>query len=117
MRTLLLGALLVCFTVAMAIAQDHVEVTAGKMFTLTLESNPSTGYQWEIVQPLDETKVKLVEQLYNAAKTDRVGAAGVELWVFKAVAPGETTISMKYVRPWEKDVAPVETATFAVTIK
>jgi inhibitor of cysteine peptidase len=117
MSKLIIGALLVCFAVALAVAQDHFEVKTGKMFTLTLESNPSTGYSWEIAQPLDETKVALVESIYNAPKTDRVGAAGVELWVFKAVGTGETTISMKYVRPWEKDTAPAEAATFAVTIK
>jgi inhibitor of cysteine peptidase len=117
MSKLIIAALLICLSVASAFAQDHFEVKVGKMFTVTLESNASTGYSWEIAEPLDETKVKLVESLYNAAKTDRVGAAGVELWVFKAVGAGETTISMKYVRPWEKDAAPAETATFAVTIK
>ncbi len=116
MLKLLVGASLVCLAVTLTIAQDHVEVAAGKMFTLTLESNPSTGYQWEISQPLDETKVKLVESLYNTPKRDRVGAAGVELWVFRAVGSGQTTISMKYVRPWEKDAPPAETATCAITI-
>lgn len=117
MKRLAVVVLLVCFLVASAEAQSRIEVATDKMFTLALESNPSTGYQWELAQPLDETKLKLVDSFYREPQTDRVGAAGVQLWLFRALASGETTISMKYVRPWEKDVAPVETVSLTVIIK
>lgn len=35
-----------------------IEVLVGQAFSLTLESNPSTGYHWQLAQPVDETIVK-----------------------------------------------------------
>jgi predicted secreted protein len=46
-----------------------------------------------------------------------VGAPGKEVWTFKAVKSGKTTINFKYVRPWEKDKAPTKTTSFQVVIK
>jgi predicted secreted protein len=43
-----------------------------------------------------------------------VGVGGVFVATFKAVRAGKTTVRMEYRRPWEKDVAPIET--FAVTL-
>jgi inhibitor of cysteine peptidase len=117
MNKLATVVLLVCFPIAFAVAQSRIEVAADKMFTLTLESNPSTGYQWELSQPLDETKLKLVDSFFEKPRSDRPGAVGVELWLFRAVGSGETTISMRYVRPWEKDAVPGETASFSVNIR
>jgi len=45
-----------------------------------------------------------------------VGQGGRERWVFKAVAPGETEIKLKYVRPWEKDAAPEKEAGFRIRV-
>jgi len=117
MNRLAIVVLLVCFPITFTVAQSRIEVVTDKIFTLTLESNPSTGYQWELSQPLDETKVKLVDSFDREPHTDRAGAAGVELWLFRAVGSGETTISMRYVRPWEKDAVPAETASFSVIIR
>jgi inhibitor of cysteine peptidase len=117
MGKLILVAVLLGACVTLAIAQTRIEVATGQEFTVTLKSNPSTGYGWQLATPVDETKVKFLRSVFNAPKTDRVGAPGVELWIFEAVGKGETTISLKYVRPWEKDTAPAETATCNVVIK
>jgi inhibitor of cysteine peptidase len=117
MNKLILLAVLIFSCVTLAGAQTRVEVAKGQKFTLTLDSNASTGYEWQLAQPPEEKTVKFLEKLYKAPKTDRVGAAGLELWIFEAVGPGETTISLKYVRSWEKDVKPEETATFAILVK
>lgn len=117
MSKLMFTAVLLCVCVTLAVAQTRIEVATGKQFTLTVESNPSTGYQWQLASPVDEKKVKFLRSMFNAPNTDRVGAAGVELWIFEAVGAGDTTISLKYVRPWEKDKAPAETAKFDIVIK
>jgi inhibitor of cysteine peptidase len=117
MNRLALVGMLVFFSIGFAAAQSRIEVAAGKMFALAVEANPTTGFQWELSQPLDETKVKLVDSFYKAPAAHRVGAAGVQLWIFKAVGKGETTISAKYIRSWEKEAAPAKTASFAVLIK
>lgn len=117
MSKLILIAVLLCSCVTLAVAQTRIEVATGQKFTLTLDSNPSTGYAWQLATPVDETKVKFLRSVFNAPETDRAGAAGLELWIFEAVGTGETTISLKYVRSWEKDKPPAETANCSIVIK
>ncbi|MFH1683276.1 MAG: protease inhibitor I42 family protein [Candidatus Margulisiibacteriota bacterium] len=98
------------------------KVSVGEEFTLTLESNPTTGYQWQLAKPLDEKIVKLVSSKYemekpNNTETGMVGVGGHEYWSFKAVGKGTTLIELKYIRPWEKDVPPVEAAVFRIRVE
>ena len=97
-------------------------VNVGETFTITLESNPTTGYQWQLAKPLDEKILKLVSSKYEMEEpknleTGYVGVGGHEYWTFKAVGKGTTLIELMYVRPWEKDVPPVEAAVFRIRVK
>lgn len=94
-----------------------VKITAGSDFTLTLESNRTTGYQWQLAGTPDESVVKLVGSRYELADTKLIGAGGREVWTFKAVGKGKAEIGLKYVRPWEKDVPPVKEAVFTVVVE
>jgi inhibitor of cysteine peptidase len=94
-----------------------IELAVGQSHTVTLESNPTTGYQWQIASPLDERILKLVHSGYKKPDTKLLGAGGVESWTFQAVGRGNTRIVMKYVRPWEKDVSPAKTVSFNVIVK
>jgi inhibitor of cysteine peptidase len=96
---------------------DKVEVVMGREFSLTLASNATTGYHWELAAPLDEALVKLVSNTYQAPRTGLLGAGGQEIWTFRAVGRGQTVIQLKYVRPWEKDAAPAETASCSVIVR
>jgi len=91
-----------------------IRVKVGKKFVIVLESNPTTGYQWQLAQPLDESKVKGLGSKYKGVHTKRVGAGGRETWNFRSVGQGKTAISFQYVRPWEKGVAPGEMVTFEI---
>jgi len=46
-----------------------------------------------------------------------VGTGGKEVWTFEGVRPGETTIDLEYVRPWETGVEPVVVKSFGVTVE
>ncbi len=98
-------------------ASDRLDVTTGQEFSITLASNSTTGYHWELAAPLDETFIKLLGSEYNAPETRLVGVGGQETWTFRAVGQGQTVIKLKYVRPWEKDVAPVKTASYMVIVQ
>jgi inhibitor of cysteine peptidase len=98
---------------------SSMKVTAGQDFTISLQSNPTTGYQWQLDGPLDEKVVKYVSKEYKADQsggTENVGAGGVEVWTFKAVGKGGADIKMKYVRPSEKGAKPAEQRVFKVTV-
>jgi inhibitor of cysteine peptidase len=99
-------------------AQDSkpMSVAMGQEFKVTLASNPTTGYSWALAKPLDEKIVKLVTNVYVAPETRLVGAGGNQIWTFKAAGEGKTEIALKYVRPWETNVAPVKTTNFPVVV-
>jgi predicted secreted protein len=49
-------------TVSSAITDPSqpIQVIVGQDFTLTLESNHTTGYRWQLAKPLDNAVVKYV---------------------------------------------------------
>jgi len=93
-----------------------IDVDVDDTFTIELESNPSTGYSWELAGPLDEAIVTSLGSDHEAADGDAVGAPGTQELSFRAVGAGTTTIALQYVRPWETDVAPAETKDFSVNV-
>ncbi len=96
---------------------NRFEVSVGQTFVITLASNVTTGYHWELATSLNNEVVELVSSEYKAPETKLVGVGGQEIWTFRAVGRGQTTINLKYVRPWEKDVAPAETASYTVVVR
>lgn len=94
-----------------------VTVPAGREFVVSRDANPTTGYQWRLGAPLDEQVVTLVRDEYQPAPSTRPGAPGVQLWTFKAVGAGTTTLIFEYVRPWETGVAPARRDTVTVRVE
>ncbi len=94
-----------------------ISVAPGDNFTIALESNPTTGFLWELAGKLDPSVVKFSGSTYVSSKSDLNGAPGKEVWTFTAVNRGTTTIPMKYSRPWEKNEPPVKTAVFTVVVR
>jgi inhibitor of cysteine peptidase len=82
----------------------HILVEKGNEFAIILESNPTTGYQWRLEEPLDEDIITLEKTEYEEPESELLGAPGEEKWTFKAEGLGETTVSLAYVRPWEDEL-------------
>ena len=89
-------------------------VNAGETFFIVVESNPSTGYHWEIVGDLNG--VELVSREYTAGEPVIPGSGGVEVWIFKAVSAGETTLVLGNFPPGESTTAEQELQ-FTITIQ
>jgi inhibitor of cysteine peptidase len=100
------------------LAADSPRVTTrpGRQFSITLESNPTTGYQWQLAKPVTETCVALVTNQFVRPKSRLTGAPGKEIWSFKAIRPGETKIELEYVRSWEKGGEPVRKTNVVVVV-
>ena len=97
---------------------NAIKTKVGEEFTITLESNRTTGYGWELAEPLDGSIVKLINSDYKQPQDVRlIGKGGKEVWTFKAVGQGKTKVSMKYVRSWEKDTPPAMTQEYIVIVK
>jgi inhibitor of cysteine peptidase len=81
----------------------EVQVASGNSFTVTLCSNPTTGFQWsETAQISDQTVLQQIDHKFvSAEETGVVGAPGQEVWTFKALKKGTTSLSLEYSQPWE----------------
>ncbi|RIE07392.1 protease inhibitor I42 family protein [Candidatus Cryosericum odellii] len=96
---------------------DTFETTTGKTFTIALDANATSGYNW--TQTTKNTNVvEYVDIAYVAVAPGAqvVGGSGTVTFTFKAVGKGTTTISFAYARPWES-VPPAQTRTITVTVK
>jgi inhibitor of cysteine peptidase len=93
---------------------SQVEVKAGEHIDITLDSNPSTGYTWE-VKDLDATMFEqLGDPMFNSSNPGLVGSGGTLTLTFKALKAGSASLKLVYHRPWETGVDPIDT--FAVTV-
>ena len=91
-----------------------ITVPAGREFVISRDANPTTGYQWRLGTPPDAQVVTLVRDEYQPAPDPRPGAPGVQVWTFKAVGAGTTTLVFEYARPWETGVEPARRDTVTV---
>lgn len=95
---------------------ETLKTTNGKEFSISLESNPTTGYSWQA--DFDADYIELIKQEYLAAATETevVGSGGEDKFTFKALKVGETEITFSYLRSWES-VQPIEKTIYQITIK
>jgi len=98
---------------------QEVEVAVDGSLTITLCSNPTTGFQWvESAQISDQTVLQQTSHKFvPPEETGVAGAAGKEIWTFKALKKGTSTISMEYSRPWEGGEKGEWTFVLTVTVK
>ena len=83
---------------------SQVELSSGQVLEVTLASNPTTGYSWEVSEVDEAVLAQLGEAEFQQAPTEgeqMVGVGGTETFRF-ASATGETTLTLVYHRPWEK---------------
>ena len=118
MKVLLVTALaLGWLAAAQAGGSKPVAATVGKEFKITLQCNPTTGYQWVLAKAPDEKLAKLLRSDYKRLDSRLIGAGGDMVWTFRALTEGQTQVELNYVRPWEKGVKPAQTTNFVVLIK
>lgn len=94
-----------------------LEVSAGKQFTITLRGNQTTGYVWQMAKGTNSKIVKKISDVYTSDNTGLVGAGGDHVWTFKAIAAGETIITLNYLRLWEKPVVPANTLKYKIKVQ
>ena len=125
-----LFTLLLALTVAAGCSPQQQEVKAGidnnghemqlkkgQTLVVTLEGNPTTGYSWEVAEPLDEQVLRQVGEAEFKQESNALGAGGVQVLRFEAVNAGQITLKLVYHRPWEKDVEPLETYSLQVVVR
>jgi len=96
----------------------EVVLKQGQILVVTLESNRTTGHSWAVAENQDSILKQIGNSEYKSSKSDppMVGAGGWEIFRFKAVGSGQTTLKLIYRRPWETDVEPLKTFTIDVVV-
>jgi len=97
------------------------QLKVGEVMSISLESNPSTGYSWFARIPNDHILAQMGEPEYQQpsfdSATPMVGAPGTVTIFFEAFEAGNATITLEYMREFETDVAPEKTITITVEVK
>ena len=81
--------------------QKIIKVKLGDVFEVSLDSNPSTGYQWDV--DFDSDFLKIKEKSYMPL-SPKLGGGGKEHFSFLSLKHGKTTITLQYKRSWEEKV-------------
>jgi inhibitor of cysteine peptidase len=79
-------------------ANREITASVGEEFVIALESNPTTGYKWEV--HFDSSILQLVAREFSAYSSG-VGSGGVERFRLKALTAGVTQLELTYKRAWE----------------
>jgi len=79
----------------------QIAVNSGDAIIVALESNPTTGFSWQLTE-MDNAVLKQVGEVKYESD--------------EAVSTGEVNLTLWYMRPWES-VQPLETFTIQVVVQ
>ncbi|MFJ4067566.1 protease inhibitor I42 family protein [Pseudomonas sp. NPDC089996] len=89
----------------------------GQSLTLTLPSNPTTGYRWLVQNPASNVLQSLGPEVYSAPEdVGIVGSSGISTWRYQARTAGEGHLVLVYQQPWAPEVRPVQTFDCAIRV-
>ena len=97
-------------------AGHQIELRTGDTLEITLPLNPTTGFQWE-VSDLDSTILRPVGEPIFKPSSNAVGSGGQVTLHFESVRAGQTALRLILHRPFETDVAPMQTFEVTVIVK
>jgi inhibitor of cysteine peptidase len=83
----------------------QIQMKMGETLTVTLEGNPTTGFNW-LLDPALKAKWTQVGEPVAVPASDALGASAMITLKFQAVQPGVAPFKLVYARSWEKDVKP-----------
>jgi inhibitor of cysteine peptidase len=121
--TTALLVLTACSTSAKQVSADdsssgkQIDIAIGGTLTVTLDSNQTTGFSWELKEIGDTNILQKMDSKYVAPTSNMVGAGGKEVWNFKALKGGTTTLSMDYSQPWAGGQKDVKSFNLTVAVK
>ena len=95
----------------------HMDVRKGQVLVVTLESNPTTGFRWEVAGATEGILKQKGESVYlqGNPENDLLGSGGTETFRFDVVGTGEATLKMIYHRSFEPDTPPAQIYEVAIT--
>lgn len=96
-------------------SQPDLVVQKDESFTIDLESNPTTGYTWNVES--DSDILSLTGKVFVPRKLSKAGSGGRELFTFTANSFGTTTLFFSYHRPWQSQAESVRDYNVTVSVE
>ena len=93
-----------------------MDMRPGDTLELSFESNPTTGYAWQLVE-IDPQVLRQLSEEYVTPTSELLGTPGMQVFRFEAVAPGETTLKLAYFRSFEPEVPPEKTYQVKIVVR
>jgi inhibitor of cysteine peptidase len=94
---------------------SHICLYTGDILTIKLASNPTTGYSWTNTD--SPSNLELLSSKSTPGSADRAGAPGYQTFSFRATKPDQSTLVLNYLRPFEKNTAPVKRFRLSLTVE
>jgi len=96
----------------------RVELARGDELVVSLETNPTTGFRWEMADAGAPVLVAAGGPSFEPRGAARVvGAGGTDTWRFRAERAGQGVLRFVYRRPFEPDVAPAREVRYEVVVR
>jgi predicted secreted protein len=103
------------------LSMEYGTMQRGRRHTVIIPSNPSTGYEWSLLDHGTTSVVNLRERSMETPDETpgrgMAGRGGRELWTFESVGRGNTLITLGYRRPWETGVSPLRYHVVALAVR
>jgi predicted secreted protein len=113
-KSMIVMALSVFVACSPAFAADSQSSTR---VVIELAGNPSTGYSWTYTLEPEGIVKEVFAEYRSDASQHRVGSGGTFVFSFEGIAPGQSTLTFRYARPWESVVPTVITYNITVDTK
>lgn len=84
-----------------------ISVTNGQTVRISLETNPTTGFEWHVVQEPDPSVLKRIDH-FLISQGSLPGSPSQECWDYQWAGGGNATLELRYDRSWEKNVPPLK---------
>lgn len=88
----------------------------GEELKVTLEANPTTGYQWALDGPLPPQLEQVGKPKFTVG-SPALGSGGTEVWTFVAKERGAASLALKYWRSFDPTSAPASSFSIDVHVK
>lgn len=90
-----------------------IDAVVGKPFVVSLDSNPTTGFEWSVQQA--PPAIDFVKSSFQTPKRAVIGAPGMQRLTFKATQRGTWKIDLVYAQAGSR-TAPAKSLSFSVRV-
>jgi inhibitor of cysteine peptidase len=93
-----------------------VQLQLGQLLMVRLPVQAGTGYSW--TASTDTGNLEFVDQstLHPFGEAPTIGGGQTQMFMYRAIGPGETTLRFAYRRPWEAGIPPAKTVEQRVSV-